>query len=145
MHLEGSCHCGAIGFSLLDGKTFVFKAKAVVLANGCQNWRIMRMWASGRGDGIAAAYRAGAKMRSAEFGSFIAMVNLETGHVGYGSEDALVNAKGVSLSEAARPFEHGDESVLHRQEPARDDQRGDQRAPDRRRRPALESHLPGSD
>ena len=101
---DGGKVVGAIGFSLLDGTTYLFKAKAVVLANGCQNWRIMRMWASGRGDGIAAAYRAGAKMRSAEFGSFIAMVNLETGHVSYGAEDALVNAKGVSLSEAARPF-----------------------------------------
>ena len=62
------------------------------------------MWASGRGDGIAAAYRAGARMRSAEFGSFVGMVNLETGHVSYGAEDALVNAKGQSLSETARPF-----------------------------------------
>ena len=41
---DGGKVVGAIGFSLLDGKTFVFKAKAVVLANGCQNWRIMRMW-----------------------------------------------------------------------------------------------------
>ncbi len=101
---DGGRIVGAIGFSLLDGKTLLFKAKAVVLANGCQNWRIMRMWASGRGDGIAAAYRAGAKMRSAEFGSFVGMVNLENGHVSYGAEDALVNAKGQSLSETARPF-----------------------------------------
>lgn len=102
--IDGGKVVGAIGFSLLDGKTLVFKAKAVVLANGCQNWRIMRMWASGRGDGIAAAYRAGARMRSPEFGSFVGMVNLEHGHVSYGAEDALFNAKGQSLSETARPF-----------------------------------------
>ncbi len=95
---------GAIGFSLLDGQVFVFRAKAVVLANGCQNWRIMKMWASGRGDGIAAAYRAGAKMRSAEFGSFVGMVNVEHGHVSYGAEEALFNAKGQSISEFSRPF-----------------------------------------
>jgi succinate dehydrogenase/fumarate reductase flavoprotein subunit len=95
---------GAIGFSLLTGKTIIVKAKAVILANGNQNWRIMRMWASGRGDGIAAAYRAGAKMRNAEFGSFIGMVSADHGHMAYGAEDALYNAKGESLSEFARPF-----------------------------------------
>ena len=51
---------GAVGFSLLDGKLYTFNAKAVVLATGSQNYRVGSMWSSGRGDGIAAAYRAGA-------------------------------------------------------------------------------------
>ncbi|PJC86815.1 succinate dehydrogenase/fumarate reductase flavoprotein subunit [Vibrio sp. HA2012] len=101
---EGNRVVGAIGFDLLTGKTIIIKAKSVILANGNQNWRIMRMWASGRGDGIAAAYRAGAKMRNAEFGSFISMTSMDHGHVAYGAEDALYNAKGESLSEFARPF-----------------------------------------
>jgi succinate dehydrogenase/fumarate reductase flavoprotein subunit len=101
---EGNKVVGAIGFSLLDGETIIIKSKSVILANGNQNWRIMRMWASGRGDGIAAAYRAGAKMRNAEFGSFISMTSMDHGHVAYGSEDHLYNAKGESLSEFARPF-----------------------------------------
>lgn len=101
---DGNKVVGAIGFSLIDGETIIIKAKSVILANGNQNWRIMRMWASGRGDGIAAAYRAGAKMRNVEFGSFISMTSTDHGHVAYGSEDHLYNANGESLSEFARPF-----------------------------------------
>ena len=95
---------GAIGFSLLSGEAILFRARAVVLANGNQNWRIMRMWASGRGDGIAAAYRAGAKMRNAEFGTFINMTSVDHHMVAYGAEDHLYNAHGTSLTEFARPF-----------------------------------------
>ncbi len=102
---------GAIGFSLLDGQVYVYRAPAVVLANGCQNWRIMKMWSSGRGDGIAAAYRAGAKMRSAEFGSFIGMTSVEHNHISYGSEEALFDAKGQSITEFSRPFSKDNPSL----------------------------------
>lgn len=88
---EGDKVVGAIGFSLLDGATYIYKARAVVLANGNQNWRIMRMWSSGRGDGIAAAYRAGAKMRNAEFGTFVNLIHTAHHMVSYGSEDRLYN------------------------------------------------------
>ncbi|MCL1896624.1 MAG: FAD-binding protein, partial [Clostridiales bacterium] len=57
---------GATAFSLLDGTPYLFKAKAVIMANGNQCWGIMKMWASARGEGIATAYRAGAKMRNAQ-------------------------------------------------------------------------------
>jgi succinate dehydrogenase/fumarate reductase flavoprotein subunit len=90
---------GAIGFSLLTGTTYIYKAGAVILANGDQNFRVMRMWNSGRGDGIAAAYRAGAKMRNAEFGSFMNIISLESKHVLLSAEDELVNAHGKRISE----------------------------------------------
>lgn len=99
---DGDRVVGAIGFSLLDGTTYIYKAKAVILANGGQNWGIMRMWSSGRGDGIAAAYRAGAKMRNAEFGSFVNMVHVETKMVAYGAEDCLYNSKGERLGSRAQ-------------------------------------------
>ena len=99
--MDGDKAVGAIGFSLLDGKTYIFKAKSVILANGDQGFRIMRMWNSARGDGIAAAYRAGAKMRNAEFGSFMNIMSTEHKMVSYGAEDALYNALGESASTRA--------------------------------------------
>ena len=70
---------GAAGFNLLDGRMAVFNAKATILANGDCDFGVMRMWASATGDGIAAAYHAGAEMRNAEFGNFYDVVNKGTG------------------------------------------------------------------
>ena len=88
---------GATAFSLLDGAPYIFQAKAVVMANGNQNWGIMKMWSSGRGEGIATAYRAGAKMRNAEFGSFVNIVSLDHGHVSYEAENFMYNAAGEKV------------------------------------------------
>lgn len=88
---------GAIGFSVLNGDRYIFKAKAVIMANGNQNWGIMKMWSSGRGEGIAAAYRAGAKMRNAEFGSFVNIVSKEHGHVSYEAENYMYNRLGKKV------------------------------------------------
>jgi len=85
---------GASAFSVIDGKPYLFKAKAVILANGNQNWGIMKMWSSARGEGIATAYRAGARMRNAEFGSFVNIVSLDHGHVSYEAENFMYNATG---------------------------------------------------
>ncbi len=104
---DGERVVGALGVNLITGEPVIFKTRAIVIANGGQNWRVMRMWSSGRGDGIAAAYRAGAKMRNAEFGSFINMVNTDHHMVAYGAEDHLYNAKGESLNEFARPHLKG--------------------------------------
>jgi succinate dehydrogenase / fumarate reductase flavoprotein subunit len=61
---------GAVGFSILDGTYRIFKSKSVVMATGSCCWMVTNMWTSARGDGIAAAYRAGAEMRNAEFSNF---------------------------------------------------------------------------
>jgi len=89
---------GAIGFSMLDGSCRLFRAKAVILATGGQSYRIMSMWSGARGDGIAAAYRAGAQMRNAEFGAFMQLVHKRSKEPLLGAEDALYNAKGDFLS-----------------------------------------------
>ncbi|MFC2044304.1 FAD-dependent oxidoreductase, partial [Chloroflexota bacterium] len=60
---------GAAGFNIVDGRFYIFKAKATILANGGCGYNFRRLWASGSGDGIDAAYRAGAEMRNAEFGN----------------------------------------------------------------------------
>lgn len=100
---DGDKVVGAVGFSVIDGTFYTIKAKATILANGNQNYRLMRRWASGRGDGIAAAYRAGAEMRNAEFGSFINWVFADTKEVCQGAEDCLYNAKGENISMPVRP------------------------------------------
>ena len=98
---EGDRVVGAYGISLLTGESYIFKAKAVILASGDQNWSIMNMW-NGKGDGIAAAYRIGAKMRNAEFGTFVNLMDRASKTVAYGAEDALVNAKGKACTMDSR-------------------------------------------
>lgn len=90
---------GAIGLDLISGDLMVFKAKTVIMANGNQNFKVMRMWSSSKGDGIAAAYRAGAKIKNAEFGSFMNILNMSSKTVAYGSEDVLFNNQGELCTE----------------------------------------------
>ena len=100
---DGSRVTGAIGFSVIDGTCHIIKAKASIIANGGQNYRLMRRWNSGRGDGIAAAFRAGAEMRNAEFGNFINWIFVDSRDVCQGAEDVLYNAKGEHITKAIRP------------------------------------------
>ena len=85
---------GAAAYSILDdGKYYTISAKKVVLATGSQNYRFGSMWSSGRGDGIAAAYRAGAEMRNAEFGNFAQLVRAKSHHEVVFGENFMYNAK----------------------------------------------------
>ena len=97
---------GAVGFSLLDGKFHTFSAKAVVLATGSQNYRVGPMWSSGRGDGIAAAYRAGAEMRNAEFGNFAQLVKVRSHEEVVYGENFMYNKQDVHVT---RNFRTGPE------------------------------------
>jgi succinate dehydrogenase flavoprotein subunit len=67
---DGDRVTGAVGFDITTGEFRIFKATSNVIANGTCNWMATNMWMSGRGDGIAAAYRAGAEMRNAEISNF---------------------------------------------------------------------------
>jgi succinate dehydrogenase / fumarate reductase, flavoprotein subunit len=89
---------GAVGFNLLDGRLAVFNAKATVLANGDCDFGVMRMWANATGDGIAAAYHAGAEMRNAEFGNFYDVINKGTGIPVVFGFHHLYNAQGDQIS-----------------------------------------------
>jgi succinate dehydrogenase / fumarate reductase flavoprotein subunit len=100
---DGDRVCGAIGFGMIDGECVVAKAGAVVLANGNQCYKLMPRWASAGGEGIAAAYRAGAAMRGAEFGNFINWVFADSKEVCQGAEDVLTNNKGENISKRVRP------------------------------------------
>ena len=89
---------GAVGFNLLDGRLAVFNSKATILANGDCDFGVMRMWANACGDGIAAAYNAGAEMRNAEFGNFYDVINKGTGIPIVFGFDCLYNAQGEKIS-----------------------------------------------
>ena len=100
---DGDRVCGAIGFGMLDGACTIVQAGAVVLANGNQCFKLMPRWSSAGGEGIAAAWRAGAVMRNAEFGNFINWVFADTKEVCQGAEDCLYNARGENISKRVRP------------------------------------------
>lgn len=101
LHEDGRV-TGAVGFSLLDGTFHVCASKAVVLATGSQNYRIGPMWSSGRGDGIAAAYRAGAEMRNAEFGSFAQLVKVRSHQEVVYGENSMYNSRGEHVTKNFR-------------------------------------------
>ncbi|MFC2043956.1 FAD-binding protein [Chloroflexota bacterium] len=95
---------GAVGFNIIDGRFYIFKAKATILANGGCGYNFRRMWASGSGDGIDAAYRAGAEMRNAEFGnSYVHIIFRDTDESikprEGGAYERIYNALGESLSQ----------------------------------------------
>jgi len=94
---------GAVGFDIVSGRFHIFKAKATVLANGSCGYKVRRFWSAGCGDGIAAAYRAGAKMRNAEFGNLYGHVVFRDTDSGVVGNDFLVNALGENLAKRYVP------------------------------------------
>ena len=89
---------GAAVFSILDGTPSVIRAKRTVLATGSQNYRIGSMWGSGRGDGIAAAYRAGAQLRNVEFGNFAQLARIRSHNEVVFGENMMYNAKNEHIT-----------------------------------------------
>jgi len=94
---------GATGFDIITGKFYVIKAKATVLANGSCGYKVRRFWVAGTGDGIAAAYRAGAEMRNAEYGNLYGHTVYQDTDGGMVGHDFLVNAKGENLAKKYLP------------------------------------------
>jgi succinate dehydrogenase / fumarate reductase flavoprotein subunit len=60
---------GAVGLGLVDGQTYIFNAKAVIVATGGCGYLSEKTYASTLGDGAAMGYRAGAQLTNAEFNS----------------------------------------------------------------------------
>ena len=94
---------GAVGFSIVTGEYFVFKAKATVLANGSCGYKVRRFWVAGTGDGIAAAYRAGAEMRNAEYGNLYGHTVFQDTDGGMVGHQFLFNSKGENLAQKYLP------------------------------------------
>ncbi len=60
---------GAVGFGLVDGKTYIFNAKSTIVATGNCGYMHEKTYASVLGEGAAMGYRAGAQLINAEFNS----------------------------------------------------------------------------
>jgi succinate dehydrogenase/fumarate reductase flavoprotein subunit len=60
---------GAVGLGLVDGKIYIFNAKATIVCTGGCGYLSEKTYASTLGDGAAMGYRAGAQLVNAEFGS----------------------------------------------------------------------------
>jgi len=60
---------GAVGLGLVDGKTYLFNAKSVIIATGNCGYMHEKTYSSVLGEGPAMGYRAGAQLINAEFSS----------------------------------------------------------------------------
>jgi len=60
---------GAVGLGLVDGQTYLFNAKSVIIATGNCGYMHEKTYSSVQGEGPAMGYRAGAQLINAEFGS----------------------------------------------------------------------------
>ncbi|MGD1118240.1 MAG: FAD-binding protein [Dehalococcoidales bacterium] len=60
---------GAVGLGLVDGKTYLFNAKTVIITTGNCGYMHEKTYSSVLGEGPAMGYRAGAQLINAEFSS----------------------------------------------------------------------------
>ena len=94
---------GAVGFDIVTGQFRVFKSKATILANGSCGYKVRRFWVAGTGDGIAAAFRAGAEMRNAEYGNLYGHTVYQDTDSGMVGSAFLVNARGENMLQKYMP------------------------------------------
>jgi succinate dehydrogenase/fumarate reductase flavoprotein subunit len=92
-----------VGFDIVTGRFYVFKAKATILANGSCGYKVRRFWVAGTGDGIAAAFRAGAEMRNAEYGNLYGHTVYQDTDSGMVGSAYLVNSRGENLAKKYLP------------------------------------------
>jgi succinate dehydrogenase/fumarate reductase flavoprotein subunit len=102
---QGNRVVGAVGFNIIDGRFYIFRSKATILANGSCNYKVRRFWSAANGEGIAAAYRAGAEMRNAEYGNLYAHIVFKDTDSGFLDSNYVVNASGDSISKRYTPEE----------------------------------------
>ncbi len=94
---------GAVGFDIITGRFYIFKARATVLANGSCGYKVRRFWVAGTGDGISSAFRAGAEMRNAEYGNLYGHTIYQDTDSGMVGSAHLVNALGENLAQKYLP------------------------------------------
>jgi succinate dehydrogenase / fumarate reductase, flavoprotein subunit len=100
---RGNRVVGAVGFDIVTGQFRVFKSRSTILANGSCGYKVRRFWVAGTGDGIAAAFRAGAEMRNAEYGNLYGHTVYQDTDSGMVGADFLVNAQGENMAQKYMP------------------------------------------
>lgn len=105
---DGDRISGAVGYNIDDGSQSVYQCKTAVLCTGCCNYRIMPMWSGGRGEGLRAAYMAGAKFRNVEMGSFYNWTSEENFESSMGVEYALYNKHNENVCAKYATTQHSD-------------------------------------
>jgi succinate dehydrogenase/fumarate reductase flavoprotein subunit len=100
---QGNKIVGAVGFDIITGRFHIFKARATMLANGSCGYKVRRFWVAGTGDGIAAAFRAGAEMRNAEYGNLYGHTVYQDTDSGMVGSTYLVNSLGENLAQKYLP------------------------------------------
>lgn len=95
---QGDRVVGAVGFDITNGAFRIFKSKATFLTTGGSSYMVPNMFYSSRGNGIAAAYRAGAQMRNAEYGNFYNLQLVGNNSQLAGGQFAIYNNTGENLA-----------------------------------------------
>ena len=94
---------GGIGFDVDHANCHIFQAKAVCLACNGAHFKKMGGMFMGYGNAVAAAYRAGAEMRNAEFATQIDVVSKATYTPVYGGFNLVHNKNGENISHKYAP------------------------------------------
>ena len=98
---QGGHIAGAVGFGLIDMDFYVFKAKTTIIATAGADYKCGMF--NSYGDGVAAAYRAGAEMRNAEFANMFDVADVRTAIPCYGGHHLVHNALGENISDKYAP------------------------------------------
>jgi succinate dehydrogenase / fumarate reductase flavoprotein subunit len=99
---------GAVAFEIPSGQFHIIRAKATVLANGGCSFKTSRLFAQSSGEGIASAYRAGAELRNAEFGTVDFFTKQYEAHGRGETAFCRVNAAGKPLIDEEHRKKFGD-------------------------------------
>lgn len=94
---------GAVGFDSYHMRYSIFKARAVALATNGADFKKMGGMFMGYGNGLAAAYRAGACMKNAEFSTELDVVSKAVYTPIYGACNIIHNSKGENISKKYAP------------------------------------------